>query len=115
LATLLIPRSQEQPSEPQKSEGNTRAEDLTTTAYPRRVTVGSYRVNLLIPTSMSNADVWLDGRKARIHERTANLITIEIPADSSNHQVKIEKEGRPICVTTVSINENGTTLTPCQD
>jgi hypothetical protein len=81
----------------------------------RSLTAGLYRVNLLIPTSMSDADVWLDGRKARILKRTPNLITIEIPAGSSNQQVKIQKEGSPICVTTLSVNENGTTLTPCQD
>jgi hypothetical protein len=82
---------------------------------PRPLAARYYRVNLLMPTSMSDAEVWLNGGKARILKRTANLITIEIPADSSNQQVKIEKEGSPTCVTTVSVNEDGTTLTPCQD
>jgi hypothetical protein len=37
LATLLIPRSQEQPFDSPKSDGSTRAEDLAKTAYPRRL------------------------------------------------------------------------------
>lgn len=76
---------------------------------------GSYRVHLMIPTSMSDAAVWLDGREARILRRAATLITIEVPVGSSNHQIMVEREGSPTCVTTVVVTESDTTLTPCQD
>lgn len=76
---------------------------------------GSYRVNLMIPTTMSDATVWLDDREARVLRRTATLITIEVPAGSSNHQIKVEMEGGLICATTVAITESVTTLTPCQN
>ncbi|HXO19319.1 MAG TPA: hypothetical protein VOA87_05255 [Thermoanaerobaculia bacterium] len=74
----------------------------------------SYRLNLLIPTSMSNAAVSLDGREARILKRTAILITIEVPAGDSNHQIRLEKEGRRTCAETISVTKDGMTLTPCQ-
>lgn len=76
--------------------------------------MGPYRVNLLMPTSMSNAVVWLDGHEARILRRTATLITIEVPANSSNHQIRLEKDGMPACATSTSVTEDGVTLTPCQ-
>jgi hypothetical protein len=75
----------------------------------------SYKVNLLIPTSLSDATVWLDGHEALILRRSASLITIEVPADTRNHRIKVESEGSPPCVTTTIVSENDTTLTPCQD
>jgi hypothetical protein len=90
--------------------------DVNLPVRPSPLGAGPHRINLMIPTTMSDATVWLDGREARVLRRTATLITIEVPADSSNnHQIKVEREGGPTCVTTVAVTESVTTLTPCED
>jgi len=81
----------------------------------RSIDAKLYQVNLLIPTQMSGSAVWLDGREARIIKRTEAVIIIEVPADSSNHQIRIEQDGLPTCETKVSFAKDGTTITPCQN
>jgi hypothetical protein len=77
--------------------------------------VGSYQVHLMISTLMSDAVVWLDGHEARIVRRTPTVITIKVPVDNSNHQIRIEKEGLPTCETMISFTKDESTLTPCQN
>jgi hypothetical protein len=77
--------------------------------------IGSYQVHLMIPTMMSDAAVWLDDHEAHIVKRAPTVITIKVPADSRNHQIRIGKEGLPMCETKTSFTKDGLILTPCQD
>jgi len=104
---------QDGPSKPEASGGKTRVRTANTppvrSALPNSPRL---RVDLLIPSSMSDAEVWLDGQKARVIRRVATVITIEVPAGGRSHSFKIESRGRE-CVETVAVTEDRTMLTPC--
>jgi hypothetical protein len=72
----------------------------------------SYQVTLLIPTSMSNAEVRVDGREATITSRTQLSINISVPASPGNRHIEISRDDAKPCKTTMAITTD-TTLTPC--
>jgi hypothetical protein len=81
---------------------------------PADFTASRYHVNLLIPTSMSNATILLDGRDAIIADRTATVVKIDIPAaPPRNHVIRLDQDG-VVCTMTVAIMHDQT-LSPCEN
>jgi hypothetical protein len=53
-----------------------------------------WNVHLQIPTSMTSAEVRVDGEKASIVNRVASMITVEIPVGNEDHEFRINSPGK---------------------
>jgi hypothetical protein len=73
-----------------------------------------YNVKLLIPSLMSDAKIFVDGKPAIVINRSPTLLEIRVERQESNHQIKLVKDNYPPCIIEQFIRENNLVLTPCQ-
>jgi hypothetical protein len=69
----------------------------------------TYRVTLLLPTSMSGATVLVDGHETPILNSAATVITIEVSATPGSHEIQLRKLGGRTCARVIFIDRDITT------
>lgn len=86
--------------------------------YPKhpkhnRKTPTFYTVELLVPSTMSKAMIFVDGLLADVLDETLQLKTIRVEESDSAHEILVTN-GKDTCTQRILIKENGMRLTPCQ-
>ncbi|MGH9421752.1 MAG: hypothetical protein ACRD3J_17370 [Thermoanaerobaculia bacterium] len=108
--TSSAPPPQPSPAEPEHSPHR---KDTVVAVLDTPPITEQYRVNLLIPTALSQATVWVDGREAIVVQRTATVIQIDVSAMPASHQIYLEQNGNKKCIATFVVKQNGSIITPC--
>lgn len=72
-----------------------------------------YTVELVVPSEMAQATVFVDGKPAEIVERSPISITVRLRKKNSSHHFEV-REGIESCVTDKLISEDNVRLTLCE-
>jgi hypothetical protein len=73
----------------------------------------SYKVILILPSTMSDAEIFVDGEPATILDRTLSVVTILVTEKETNHRITVKKGDR-ICTKEQLIRQDNLTIYPCQ-
>ena len=86
----------------------------TTTKEKEEVPISNvkYIVELVVPSRMANADVFVDGKRAEIVERGLISITVRLRKKNSSHHFEV-KDGDESCMTDKLIEKDQLKLTLC--
>jgi hypothetical protein len=72
----------------------------------------TYKVKLIIPSDMSDADIFVDGRPAVITDRQLTVVTIRVEQKNQPTTILLRKEEK-MCGKPILINRN-IEITPCK-